>query len=138
MLGRSLLDLLLAAATHVRSSMPKASKPQVGLRRRAEALIEMRLNQSLGVQDLCDALDATRGGLFAAFRADGGVQSYVRRLRLERARAALADLERGEPIGTIALRLGFCDAPHLTRLFRERYGMSPREYRHLVAQDQAD
>jgi AraC-like DNA-binding protein len=61
----------------------------------------------------------------------------IRVARLERAKAALADLERGEPIGTIAGRLGFCDASHLTRLFRTRYGMTPRDYRHLIATDAA-
>jgi AraC-like DNA-binding protein len=135
MLGRSLLDLLLAAATQVRSSAPRASTPERDLRRRAETLIESRLNRSVAIADLCKALNASRRSLFAAFRADGGVQNYIRMLRLERAKIALADLERGEPIGTIALRLGFCDAPHLTRLFRARYGMTPRDYRHLVATD---
>jgi AraC-like DNA-binding protein len=137
MLGRSLLDLLLAAATHVRSSAPRASTPERDLRRRAETLIESRLNKSVAVADLCKALNASRRSLFAAFQADGGVQNYTRMQRLHRAKIALADLERGEPIGTIALRLGFCDAPHLTRLFRAHYGMTPRDYRHLVATDAA-
>jgi len=136
-LGRSLLDLLLAAATQVRSSTPRAGKSEAGLRRRAETLIESRLNRSLEVRDLCDALDASRASLFAAFRPDGGVQNFVRTMRLERARAALGDIERAEPIGTIALRLGFSDAPHLTRLFRVRYGMTPRDYRQLVSGDGA-
>jgi AraC-like DNA-binding protein len=135
-LGRSLLDLLLVAATQARSSAPpRAGRPELELRHRAEVMIESQLNRSVAISDLCKALDVSRRSLFAAFRADGGVQNYIRIMRLERAKLALADVERGEPIGTIALRLGFCDAPHLTRLFRARYGMSPRDYRHLVASD---
>jgi AraC-like DNA-binding protein len=137
-LGRSLLDLLAVAVNQARASAPRVSTPEIELRRRAEAFIESRLNRSVPIPDLCKALATTRGNLFAAFREDGGVHKSLRTVRLERAKHAVLDLERGEPIGTIALRLGFCDAPHLTRLFRARYGMSPRDYRHLVAQDRPD
>jgi AraC-like DNA-binding protein len=135
MLARSLLELLLVAVTHARSSAPRVGTLEVRLRRRARELLESQLNKPVSVQELCKALNVSRSKLFAAFRTDGGVQNYIRNLRLERAKAALADLERGEPIGTIALRLGFCDAPHLTRLFRARYGMTPRDYRHLISAD---
>jgi AraC-like DNA-binding protein len=135
-LGRSLLDLLLVAATQARSTVPRARTTDARLRRRAEAMIESRLNTVISIPELCGALDVSRRSLFAAFREDGGVYNYIRVARLERARAALADLERREPIGTIAVRLGFCDASHLTRLFRTRYGMTPRDYRHLVAVDE--
>jgi AraC-like DNA-binding protein len=136
-LGRSLLDLLLVAATQARSSVPRARTTDAMLRRRAEAMIESRLNTIISIPELCCALDVSRRSLFAAFQPDGGVYNYIRAARLERAKAALADLERAEPIGTIAVRLGFCDASHLTRLFRSRYGMTPRDYRHLVAADGA-
>jgi AraC-like DNA-binding protein len=59
------------------------------------------------------------------------------RARLERARAALADIDRGEAIGDIAHRFGFSDASHLSRTFRAHFGMTPREYRHLAAADRA-
>ncbi len=55
--------------------------------------------------------------------------------RLSRARAALSDIDRAEAIGAIAHRLGFSDAPHLSRAFRQRYGMTPSEYRRLIATD---
>ena len=136
-LGRSFLDLLAAAAAQVRSSAPPAGADDLALRRRAEETIERQLNRSPTISGLCRDLDVSRKRIFAAFSEDGGVHAYIRAQRLERARAALADLERGEPIGTIAVRLGFCDASHLTRLFRARYGMAPREYRRLVATDTA-
>lgn len=132
-LGRSFLDLLAVAVAQARASAPPAAATDLKLRRRAEMMIEAQLNRPLTTTGLCAALKVSRKSLFAAFRADGGVQDYIRAKRLERAKAALADLERGEPIGTIAVRLGFCDASHLTRLFRARYGMAPREYRRLAA-----
>lgn len=134
-LGRSLLDLLVVAAAQARASVPPASGTDPRLRRRAEAAIERQLNRPLTIAGLCQALNVSRKSLFAAFREDGGVHAYIRAQRLELAKAALADLERAEPIGMIAERLGFCDASHLTRLFRARYGMAPRDYRRLVATD---
>ena len=132
-LGRTFLDLLLAAAADARSTAPTPGRVALRLRGRAISEIESRLNKPLTVTELCSALDVSRKSLFAAFREDGGVESYIRATRLERAKAALGDLERREPVGTIAVRLGFCDASHLTRLFRARYGMTPRDYRRLIA-----
>jgi len=134
-LGRSFLDLLAVAAAHARAEAPAPATAAARLRRRAVALIESRLNTTLTLRELCEGLDASRKALFAAFREDGGVQNYVRATRLDRAKAALADLEREEPIGMIALRLGFCDASHLSRLFRDRFGMTPRDYRRLLTSD---
>jgi AraC-like DNA-binding protein len=136
-LGRSLLDLLAAAAAQARVATPPARASDPRLRRRAEAAIDLQLNKPVSVAGLCRELKVSRKSLFAAFREDGGVHTYIRAQRLERVREALADLERAEPIGMIAVRLGFCDAAHLTRLFRARYGMAPRDYRRLVAGDMA-
>jgi AraC-like DNA-binding protein len=136
-LGRSFLDLLVVAAAQARASVAPAQATDVRVRRRAQAEIGRQLNKPLTVADLCRALKVSRKSIFAAFREDGGIQNYIRAQRLDLAKAALADLERAEPIGMIAVRLGFCDASHLTRLFRARYGMAPRDYRRLAATDAA-
>lgn len=47
--------------------------------------------------------------------------------RLERAREAVE--RRTEPLGAIAVRLGFADRSHLTRLFRRKYGITPAAMR---------
>lgn len=136
-LGRSFLDLLVVAAAQARVGAPPGRANDLRLRRRAEAAIDRQLNKPVTVAALCQALGVSRKSLFAVFREDGGVHNYIRAQRLERVREALADLERAEPIGMIAVRLGFCDAAHLTRLFRARYAMAPRDYRRLVAGDKA-
>lgn len=132
-LGRSILDLLTLALAEAGSAARAISKIQSPLRKRAEELIETRLNSALTIPKLCRLLGVSRHLLFAAFQPEGGVQNYIRATRLARAKVALADLDRREPIGTIAVRLGFCDASHLTRLFGAKYGMTPRYYRRLVA-----
>jgi len=63
------------------------------------------------------------------FESDSeSLSGYVRARRLARARQELAT-HRSLPISTIARRLGFTDSSHFTRAFKDRYGLSPREYR---------
>lgn len=136
-LGRVFLELATIALAEARPD-PEArvSTAQDVVRRRAEEELERRMGSGdVAVADLCRALGVSRRRLFAAFRPDGGVQAYVMTERLKRVRAALSDVERAEPIGTMAHRLGFSDAPHLSRAFRARYGMTPSEYRRLAAED---
>jgi AraC-like DNA-binding protein len=54
----------------------------------------------------------------------GGV---VRSRRLARARREL--LEENHPVADIAMRWGFADASHFTRLFRQEYGCTPSDAR---------
>lgn len=56
--------------------------------------------------------------------------AYVRRGRLERCRADLANRQYGHlSISDICFRWGFNDPAHFSRCFRDRYSMSPRQYR---------
>ncbi|NEB04495.1 AraC family transcriptional regulator [Streptomyces sp. SID13726] len=58
-------------------------------------------------------------------------RDLVREERLTAARRMLRD-SAGRPIGEVAARCGFASANVLSMLFRERYGESPRDYRHRV------
>jgi AraC-like DNA-binding protein len=132
-LGRSLLTLIAILADELRPSVRDRLTPEAALRKRAEEEIERRLSTaSASVAQLAQALKVPRARLFRAFQADGGVHAYIMNKRLDRAREALADLDRAEPIGDIAHRLGFSDPSHLSRLFRSRFGMAPRDYRRLA------
>lgn len=54
------------------------------------------------------------------------IRPYVRWLKLERAAAAIA---RGTPLSQAAIEAGFADAAHMTRTFRDMYGVTPSELR---------
>ena len=56
--------------------------------------------------------------------------SYQRALRVHWAAQAIA--ESAEPLASIALRAGFADQSHFTRMFRRLSGMTPRSYRLLT------
>ena len=68
--------------------------------------------------------------LFAEFNTT--VAGSIRHLRLEKCRSALQE-QHGERIGQLALRWGFNDAAHFSKLFKSTYGLSPRSFREGAA-----
>ena len=130
---RAFLELLALGFESARAVAPPRLSSEELLRRRVSELIEHRLDlNTVTVADLCRFLEVSTEKLAAAFRGDGGFQAWLLQRRLESARAALTRPDRVEPIGNIAHRLGFSDAAHLSRAFRQRYGLSPRDYRRLA------
>ncbi|MER5325176.1 helix-turn-helix domain-containing protein [Streptosporangium roseum] len=66
--------------------------------------------------------------------ADAGLSlaSWIRTHRLEECRKALAQPDaRHQTIETVAHRWGFTNATHFSRLFKQAYGKTPREWREL-------
>jgi AraC-like DNA-binding protein len=58
------------------------------------------------------------------------VARYILRRRLEEcARALMVPSQRGRTVTSIAFDYGFNSPTHFGRVFRERYGMTPREFR---------
>jgi acetamidase/formamidase/AraC-like DNA-binding protein len=82
-----------------------------------------RVAQSVGISErYLQRLFETRSDNFT---------HYVRERRLYRTSMDLADpAEAHHTVSEIAFRYGFNDAAHFSRAFRERFGMSPRAYRH--------
>ncbi|AKJ30261.1 helix-turn-helix domain-containing protein [Caldimonas brevitalea] len=56
-------------------------------------------------------------------------QAYIREMRLQRARAWLADRRETRSVTEIACELNFADAAHFSRLFHQRFGLSPTRWR---------
>lgn len=123
--ARTLIDVL---ALSVRAAEGErdgdgANQP---LAERARGEIQRNLGSAgLNAASLCRRLDISRSTLHRLFGGEGGVQAYIRNARLDAARTALLAPPGTERIGDIAERLGFSDAGHLSRLFRQRFGESP-------------
>jgi AraC-like DNA-binding protein len=96
-------------------------------------------------QALCDpdlspamvarALKISSRHVHRLFLQQGGtVTRYILQRRLEKCRAALADpLLAGLSLTHICSEYGFRSLPHFSRLFRDEYGMAPRDYRREAA-----
>jgi len=91
--------------------------------------------------DLCGDLSLSRlagltgmslDGFIRSFKNSTGVppHQYVLRKRVESAQALLAD--RRLSLTEIALRTGFSDQSHFSKIFRRMIGVAPRSYRQRV------
>lgn len=113
------------------------------------ALFEGRERQSDYVRAACDYIDSNymnpisitalsrllgveRTYLARIFRRERhmSMQQYLIHVRLTHAAALLQD---GYRVGEAAVMTGYDDAFHFSKMFRQRYGVSPREYRGAAA-----
>jgi LacI family transcriptional regulator len=97
----------------------------------SEALDYVRdhIDQSLGVEDILEALDTSRSSLQRRFREALGRSpgEEIRRIRLERVRDLV--LNSDMQLSEIAEASGFEYISHLCKAFKSAYGMSPKRYR---------
>jgi AraC-like DNA-binding protein len=103
-----------------------------GLYSAARAVIERGCaDPDLSPARIALAVGCSRATLYRLFaRRDESVQEVVWQARLERARRMLCSAEGvGVPIGDIAWLNGFIDLPSFSRMFKRRYGKTPREAR---------
>lgn len=80
---------------------------------------------------LAAALNISRRALYLLFKSIGLTPGgFIIESRLECCRTALADpIRRHRTITDIALENGFCDSAHFSRLFKARFGLTPRQWR---------
>ncbi|MFS2108833.1 helix-turn-helix domain-containing protein [Sphingomonas sp. Sphisp140] len=127
--ARTLIDMLaLAIRAEGEAALGESAVQSLALRVRGE--IHRNLGSpGLNAASLCRRFAISRSTLHRLFEEEGGIQSYIRATRLDAARTALLTPPRADRIGDIAERLGFSDAAHLSRLFRQRFGESPSDCR---------
>lgn len=107
--------------------------------RRIRAYIEQNLHrETLTPELIVKELAISRSQLYRQFEAFGGVRHYVRRRRLRQSLLAICNpLQSGQRIADIAYEKGFSDEAHFSRLFRDAFGLSPREARQAVQRGDA-
>ncbi|MFI2209817.1 helix-turn-helix domain-containing protein [Streptomyces sp. NPDC020141] len=134
LLERPVLDLVsgvLAQQLDAWDSLPAGTRNQV-LLRRIDAFIDHHLaNPELTPRAIAAHHHISLRTLHSVFQSCGEtVAASIRRRRLERAHADLADPGQAcRPVHTIACRWGFTSPAAFSRAFREAYGLSPRELR---------
>jgi AraC-like DNA-binding protein len=103
-----------------------------GLYQAARAVIDRACaDPDLSPDRIALAVGCSRATLYRLFaRHDQSVAASVWQARLERALRMLCSAESiAMTIGDVALLCGFTDIPTFTRMFKRRYGMTPREAR---------
>ncbi len=133
-LNQSLAELVL---TLVHPPPPGGSEPggtttQAALLQRIYQTIEHRLDDpALTPARVARAEGISERYLQKLFESTGdNFTRYLRERRLQRTFAELANpAKTSQSVSEIAFGCGFNDAAHFSRAFRERFGLSPREFR---------
>jgi len=94
---------------------------------RVQSHIQANLSQPLTLPELAELAGLSMWRFATVFRQQVGVapHRYICRLRLERAQALIRD---GVPAATAASEAGFYDQSHLSRHFKNVFGMTPGQY----------
>lgn len=92
--------------------------------RRAKDFIDDHPERRIGLDTLARLSGASKFQFLRAFSRATGLtpHAYIVQARLQRARRLIA---AGEPLADVAMRCGFADQSHLTRVFARSYGFTP-------------
>jgi AraC family transcriptional regulator len=98
----------------------------------AKEYIEERYSENPRLTDIASYVEIHPVHLAQEFKRAYGttVGQFSRSLRLERARKLLA--ETREPISNIAVKTGFYDPAHFSRVFKSQFGLTPSEFRRTM------
>ncbi|MEO1305187.1 MAG: AraC family transcriptional regulator [Pseudomonadota bacterium] len=97
--------------------------------RRVLDLLADRFGEDIGVEEMASEAGLSSSHFSRMFKAVIGDAPYqfLTRYRAERAAEMLIDPAR--PVIDVALACGFSDQPHLTRVFKQIHGETPRRWR---------
>ena len=109
-------------------SAPDKQRDQLG---KLQAYIEKNLLEAdLSPTMIADQLGLSRASLYRLAEPFGGVQKYIRNMRLKRAYAHLASGDdKARSITNLAYELGFTTETAFRRSFKESFGLTPTEVR---------
>lgn len=129
------LELIASAYVGVGKAQVDRSCLNSALRLRILDFIDQSLcDPDLSPSLVAEALKISSRHVHRLFTHDGNtVSRYILRRRLEKCRAALVDpMLAGLSLTHISSEYGFRSLPHFSRLFREEFGMAPRDYRRAL------
>ncbi len=141
MVVRNVMEILATSYAILFDPWISDTSAVVARRMEAKRFIEAHLKDpALSPGAIASALRLSPRYLRTLFSGDQETLSaYILRRRLEEcARQISSSLWRGRTLTDIAFAWGFNSAAHFTRVFRDHYGMTPRQYRDIhLAQEAA-
>jgi AraC-like DNA-binding protein len=129
-LSRTLVHLVAACLKATPAGQAANGRRTADARRLIESYIENHLTSpDLGPTTICTSLGMSKAGLYRAFAGSEGVTSYIRKRRLAVIHVLLNDPRETRSISEIAYQYGFVSDAHFSRVFRQKFGFSPRNAR---------
>ncbi|WP_137971417.1 AraC family transcriptional regulator [Pseudomonas sp. F(2018)] len=124
--------ILLLFQRHARISQPAEPGREPRAVVLAKELLAARLGEPPSLEELAALVNLSPFHFARVFRRATGLppHAWLKQRRLEQARALLRS---GCAPLQVALQLGFSDQSHLSRQFKQSYGVSPGEYRRACA-----
>lgn len=128
--------VLFAMRAHVAQRFGVAAAMSVRLgglaarqERRAKAFIDAHLSENISLAELARECSLSVAQFARAFKRSTGVPPYqfLTERRIERARELLQ--HTALPLADVAIRCGFADQSHFTKVFRRVAGVSPGSFR---------
>lgn len=129
--ARATCDLLAASILPSQANLERAHQ-QIRSQRleQVRRFIDARLGSpELSPAFICRSLALSRSQLYALFASTGGVVEYIRKRRLLRIHAALADPVDRRSIAVLTTAYGFNSQAQVSRAFRQQFGYPPSEIR---------
>ncbi len=129
------LDLLTLALATIRPEKFNLSNSHSLILNRIKIYIEAHLSNS----DINPTMVANDIGLSSRYintlfqKEETSLMRFIWRRRLENCRNdLLSPINNGNRISDIAFRWGFNDLSHFSRVFKQQYDLSPKDYRHKM------
>lgn len=127
----AMMALLVACIKRTDNGATENAAINLPIRHRILAYIDKNLtNPLLGPHSIQEYFRMSRSHIYRAFEPDGGVAKVIRDRRLDLAYRMLMDQNgRSTSLKEIAYRCGFHDGTKLTKAFKGRFGITPKEAR---------
>jgi AraC-like DNA-binding protein len=132
--SESLVALLLAEIAEHAPSRPPLDAPRGSgasdVTAQALAFISANARSPISLTDVARAVHRSRSYTADVVRRETGrsVGDWITEVRLDDARRRLEETD--ELVEIVAERVGYADATHFGRMFKRRFGLAPRAWRH--------
>lgn len=113
-------------------AMPVRYYAQIKYVNMAAEIIAASYNKKIKIQEVADRVGINRSYLTNIFKREMNMspQEFLINFRLEKAAEMLRESE--EPVGSIASSVGYTDALTFSKAFKQKYGVTPTEFRNSV------
>ena len=128
----NLYELLQVMENESTEVEQKAPKPQQDYVEQIKRYIEYRYAEDVKISELAEHCGLNRSYMTKCFTEDTGVspKEYLMRYRMKKAKELLA--KDGLPISNVAYTVGYSDPLAFSKMFKNREGVSPLEYREKI------